>query len=157
MERKRKWGFCGGFDTPMHTMPYVYVYFLNIFLLFFINKYVFFSFSFLFCDEIPDIHSRILTNEKPEWVIRNCQWNCMCNSSVIKIRWLKKRHIWTLHYFSAVVTFKTKENWQISSNKYCMLILQQIKKLRKTLFIVLKIFKFLYSPHRFFFPLSAIA
>ena len=55
-----------GVDTPMHTMPYVYVYFLNIFLLLFINKYVFFSFSFLFCDEIPNIHSRILTNQKPE-------------------------------------------------------------------------------------------
>ena len=83
--RKCFWGT--EFDVPMHTMLYVYVYFLNIFFLVFINKNVFFSFSFLFCDEIINIRNRILTNQKPESVIRNCQWNCMCNSSVIKIRW----------------------------------------------------------------------
>ena len=83
--RKRgAWRFCqfreGGFsresgevimrggevDILMHTMLYVYVYFLNNFFLFFINKNVFFSFSFLFCDEISNNRNRMLTNQKPE-------------------------------------------------------------------------------------------
>ena len=58
------------------------------FFLFSINKNVCFSFWFLFCDEISNICNRMLTNQKPEYVIRNCQWNCMCNSSVINIRWV---------------------------------------------------------------------
>ena len=53
-------------DIPMHTMLYVCVYFLNRFFLLFINKNVFFSFSFLFCDEISNNRNRILTNQKPE-------------------------------------------------------------------------------------------
>ena len=36
-------------------------------------------------DEISNICNRILTNKKPEQVIRNFEWNCMCNSSVINI------------------------------------------------------------------------
>ena len=31
-------------------------------------------------------------------------------------------HIWTLQYFDVVVTFYTKENWKLSSNKHCMFI-----------------------------------
>ena len=58
--------FLRGFDTSMHTMLYVYVCFLNIFYLFFNNKNIFFSFSFLFSDEISNICNRILTNRKPE-------------------------------------------------------------------------------------------
>ena len=53
-------------DIQLHTVLYVYVYFLNNFFLFFINKNVFFSFSFLFCDEISNNRNRILTNQKPE-------------------------------------------------------------------------------------------
>ena len=56
----------GEVDILMHTMLYVYVYFLNNFFLFFINKNVFFSFSFLFCDEISNNRNRMLTNQKPE-------------------------------------------------------------------------------------------
>ena len=56
----------GEVDIPMHTMLYVYVYFLNNFLLFFINKNVFFSFSFIFCDEISNNRNGILTKQKPE-------------------------------------------------------------------------------------------
>ena len=70
----------------MRTIHYVYVYFRNIFFLFFISKKLFFSFPFLNCDEISNIHNRILTIEKPEKVTRNCLWNCMCNSCVINIR-----------------------------------------------------------------------
>ena len=75
-----------GGDTPTQTMLFVYVYFLNIFFLFFIDRNVFFSFSFIFCYDISNICNRVLTSQKPEYVIRNCQWNCMCNSSVINIR-----------------------------------------------------------------------
>ena len=56
----------GEVDTPMHTMVYIYVYFLNIFFLFFINKKVFLSFSFPFCDQISNNCNRILTNKKVE-------------------------------------------------------------------------------------------
>ena len=74
-----------GWVSPMHTMLYVYIYFVNIFFLFFINKNVFSLFSFHLYDEISNICNRILANQKPEQVIKNCQWNCMCNSSVINI------------------------------------------------------------------------
>ena len=30
-----------------------------------------------FFDEVSNLHNRILTSQKPEFVIRNCQWNCM--------------------------------------------------------------------------------
>ena len=65
---KKEWG--GDYEGK-HTVLYVYVYFLNNFFLFFINKNMFFSFSFLFCDEISNNRKRILTNQKPEQVIRN--------------------------------------------------------------------------------------
>ena len=64
--RKRGGTFEKGPDNPMFTILYVYESFLNNFFLFFINKNVFFSFSFLFCDKISNIHPRILTNQKPE-------------------------------------------------------------------------------------------
>ena len=65
---KKEWGgdYEGEIDIPMHTMLYVYRYFLNNFLLFYINKNVFFSFSYFFCDEISNNRKRILTNQKPE-------------------------------------------------------------------------------------------
>ena len=69
----------------MHTMFYVDVYFINISFLVFINRNLLFSFPFLFCDEISNIRNRILTIQKPEEMIRNCLWNCMCNSCVINI------------------------------------------------------------------------
>ena len=56
----------GEVDMPMYTMFYVYVYFLKNFFLFFVNKNVFFSFSFLFCYEISNNRNRILTNQKQE-------------------------------------------------------------------------------------------
>ena len=50
--------------TPTHTMFYVYISFLNNFFLFFINKNVFFSFSFVFCDEISNNYTRNLNQSK---------------------------------------------------------------------------------------------
>ena len=45
---------------------YNFIYFLDIFLLFFIKKNVFLSLSFLFFDEVSNFRNRILTRQKPE-------------------------------------------------------------------------------------------
>ena len=52
--------------------------------LFFITKFVFLSFSFLsfflsffFFDEVSNFRNRILTNQKRELVVSNCQLNCI--------------------------------------------------------------------------------
>ena len=49
----------------------------------FSSKKLFSSFSFhfsiylfIFLDEVSNFHNRILTNQKPELVIRHCQCNC---------------------------------------------------------------------------------
>ena len=49
--------------------------FIN-FLLFFIMKFLFSLFLFLFWQSIKFL-KKILTNQKKESVVRNCQWNCM--------------------------------------------------------------------------------
>ena len=55
---------------------YTYIYFLGIFLLFYIKKYAFIIF-YSFSDAVSNFCNRILTNQKSEQVIRNCQRNCM--------------------------------------------------------------------------------
>ena len=50
-------------------LTYTFWHFL---LLFFIKRIVFLSFSFLFFDKKSNFRYRILTNQKPELVIRNC-------------------------------------------------------------------------------------
>ena len=47
----------------------------NIFLLFSMKKNCVFFIFMIFCDEVPNFCNRILTCQKPELVIRNCQWN----------------------------------------------------------------------------------
>ena len=50
------------------------IFFFCIFLLFFIIKfYIFISFF----DDVPKFRNRILTKQKREIVISNCQWNSM--------------------------------------------------------------------------------
>ena len=49
----------------------------DIFLLFLNKKKCVFIIFISFSDEISNFRSKILTNMKPELVIRNCQWNCM--------------------------------------------------------------------------------
>ena len=46
------------------------------FLIFFIKKLVFIIFISL-SDKESNFCNRILTNQKPDLAIRNCQWNCM--------------------------------------------------------------------------------
>ena len=58
--------------------------FLGFFVVF-INKFVFLSFSFFF-DEVSNFHKRILTNQKTELAIRNCQWDCMLRIKLIKYK-----------------------------------------------------------------------
>ena len=44
-----------------------------------------FIISVSFFDKVSNFNNRLLSNQKPGYVIRNCQWNCICNSAVIKI------------------------------------------------------------------------
>ena len=62
---------------------FMYIYTFLTFFLFFMLKFVFlsisfFSFFFFFVEEF-NFRNIIYTNQKPEWVIRNCQWNCIYN------------------------------------------------------------------------------
>ena len=52
------------------------IHFLGFFLLFFIMKFVFYHFISFF-DEVSNFCNRILTNQKHELVVSNCQRNCM--------------------------------------------------------------------------------
>ena len=63
---------------------YVYIHFFGILLLFFIKKFLFLSFSFLF-EKASNFSNRILTNQKPELVIKSCQWNCMQTSFIFSV------------------------------------------------------------------------
>ena len=72
---------------PQCTLRFMFTYtFLAFFSCFSLTKMCFSLFHFFLCDEISNIRNRILPNQKPEQVIRNCQWNCMCNSSAINTR-----------------------------------------------------------------------
>ena len=63
------------------TLLYILIYFFGIFLLFFIIKIVFLSFSFLFLME-SNFRNRILTNQKHELVVSNWQRNSMKEGSI---------------------------------------------------------------------------
>ena len=67
-------GQWGEFKIKMLLNAFIYI--SGIFL-FFIIKFVFLSFSFLFFDELSNFRNRILTNQKYVLVVSNCQWNCM--------------------------------------------------------------------------------
>ena len=60
-------GQCGGFRIK--SLIYVFIYFFGI-LLFFITKFVFFWYI-----KFPQQNST--ANQKQEFVVQNCQWNCM--------------------------------------------------------------------------------
>ena len=53
----------------------VTVHFLSIFLIFI--KRLCFYFYISFFDELSNFYNIILTNQEPEQIIRNCQWNWM--------------------------------------------------------------------------------
>ena len=55
----------------------------NFFFVFNQEKCGVFLFSVLFSDEVSSFRNKILTNQKPELGIRNCQWNCMNNKSQV--------------------------------------------------------------------------
>ena len=56
---------------------FTYTFLTFFLLLFFIKISVFLSFSFLFFDKVSNFHNRISISQKPEKVVRNCQWNCV--------------------------------------------------------------------------------
>ena len=83
-------GQWGKFTVKNATL-YVFTYIFQTFFFCFSSKKkrkkkVFLSFPILFSDEVSNFHNRLLTNQKPEQVTRNCQYNYMCNSAVINIR-----------------------------------------------------------------------
>ena len=72
--------------TVKNTTLSSYINFLGIFCFFYNKNCVYIIFiSFLMKVEVSNFHNRLLTNQRPEQVIINCQWNCMCNSAVINI------------------------------------------------------------------------
>ena len=77
-----KFGVCcirvNGTSSEKAIQRSVYIYFFGIFfyLIVFHQKICFYHFKFFF-DEQSNFRNRILTNQKPELVIRNCQWNCV--------------------------------------------------------------------------------
>ena len=64
----------GEFRVKNATLS-VHILFLAFFLLLFIKMFVFLSFPFSFFYKVSKLRNRILTNQKPELMIRNCQWN----------------------------------------------------------------------------------
>ena len=61
----------------MNTILCLHILFWYVFFFcFLLKKFAFIIFISLF-DEVPNFRKRILTNQKPELVKRNCQWNCM--------------------------------------------------------------------------------
>ena len=75
-----QWG-----EFKLNTLLYVFIYFFSTFLLFFIINFLVLSFSFLFFDEVSNFRNRILTNQKHELVVSNCQWNCMDNKCYLQV------------------------------------------------------------------------
>ena len=59
----------------MKNVICLYMYFYGISSLGFLKKIDFQS--VLIPDEVSNFCNRILTNQKQELVVRNCQWNCM--------------------------------------------------------------------------------
>ena len=56
------------------------------FLTFFVVFFIFISFF----DKVSNFHNRILSNQKPEQVIRNCQWNFVSNLYYGKLRYFSE-------------------------------------------------------------------
>ena len=70
---------CSGliWDLSQNRMLlYITIYFLSIFFVVFHQNFVFIIFISVL-DELSNFGNRISTNQKPEYVIRNCQRNCM--------------------------------------------------------------------------------
>ena len=70
----------------------LYFHFLPFFFLFFKKRFIFII--FISFDEVWNFCNRILTNQKPEYVIRNCHWNCtlelneVCGNYVWILKWI---------------------------------------------------------------------
>ena len=64
-------------EFKLRTLLYVFIDCSGIFFVFFITKFVFLLFSFLFIDKVSNFCNRILTNQTQELASQNCQWNCM--------------------------------------------------------------------------------
>ena len=78
-----------GASLEKRMLLYVYIYIFDIFMLFFVIKFVFlcfyvfiFHFHYLsFYFWVSNFRNRILTNKKRELVVSKCQRNCMYQSN----------------------------------------------------------------------------
>ena len=61
----------------MLTLYTFLAFFVVVFVVVFYQKFCGFIIFISLFDEVLNFGNRILTNQKPELVIRNCQWNCM--------------------------------------------------------------------------------
>ena len=108
MARNRGWCYWGGLIPQCTLMFYVYVYFLNIFFLFFINKNIFFTFSFLFCDKTSNTCHRILTNQNSN------RWSEIVSGTVYAIvLWLTsdERVYLLVGCLKLILVSRFKSNW----------------------------------------------
>ena len=58
----------------LHTLSWHFFCYCSCCCCFSSKNLCFYHFHLFF---LISIHNKILTNQKPEWVIRNCQWKCM--------------------------------------------------------------------------------
>ena len=69
---------------------------LGIVFLLFVKKLCFIIFISLF-DKVSNLRNKVLTNQKPKLLIKNCQWNCLLQQIYVTVeqvlRCYKKVHI----------------------------------------------------------------
>ena len=71
--------------------------FLAIFVLFLVITFVFFIIFISIFDEVSNFLNRILTNQKQEFVIRNCQWNCILGKEFFQNAFTEELEICCFH------------------------------------------------------------
>ena len=65
-------------SSEFRVLLYVYIYFLYIpVVVAVVVVVVVIVFFFFFFDEVSNFRNIILSYQKPRFVIRNCQWNCV--------------------------------------------------------------------------------
>ena len=93
-----------------------------------LQKNCFYHFH-LYFDKVSNFSNRILTNQKPELVIKNCQWNCMLVSDDIDKRYLtsKLEHLENyyqngLSYLNGLLVFFHKISEFLNPALICFII-----------------------------------
>ena len=64
-------------SSEFRVLLYIYIYFLDILVVVAVVVVVVVVIVVVFFDEVSNFRNIILTYQKPRFVIRNCQWNCV--------------------------------------------------------------------------------